>query len=149
VPHHFVASTADASVDSLGEQHAHLRRCAAGQPSWYTNVNATHWDAVQTAHETTGLRAWIVDVLEGRTPAGSCAPHDPFLNVGSSYTAATLLATFADTTSTSDLRLDARGDCRVRQGRLELGLSGRCAFSVTEHRKRRTGRSWHFDVAIL
>ena len=162
IPHYFVDSSADSVTDSLGGQHAHLRRCAAALPSWHTTVNASHWDAVKTAHTTTGLRDWIITVLDGHTPAGACAPHDLFLNVGSSYTAETLLATFADTTTLGTLRLDTRGDCRVRQQRLELSLSGRCAFSITEQhatdagrgrrrkegRSVRTGRTWHFDIAI-
>lgn len=156
VPVYLVAAAGDSSLSSLPSQHAYLRRCARGEPTFYETIVANHQSAVGVAHDTPAIRDWVVAVLRGETAAGTnCAATQRVLNVGYSYAAETLLAAFVDTPTDRELRLAAHGSCRVDHAVLYVGFSGTCAFSITENRSKlpgkrfRPGRIWHLDAVIL
>ncbi len=149
VPLHVITPVSDNTVSSLPHQHAYLRRCKNGQPTFSTIVDAYHANVTSIAHENPAVREWVVNALEGSGVGTGCGDLRMTLNVGYAYTAQTLLLTYADTSSTGELLLAARGNCRVHQKQLALGFSGRCAFSITEKFKKRTGRIWHFEADIL
>ena len=157
IPVYFITPTTDSSVSSLPHQHAYLRRCARGEPSFLSTVAGDHRTIIGAAHDTEAVRTWIENAVTGKPLGSPCSPIAQTLNVGFTYSPHVLLATFTDIVHTGDLRLDAHGSCSVNKNRLLMGFSGRCAFSVTERIPRkvrgktqwRTGRAWHFNAELL